>query len=147
MAEGQRRDHQPRHDLVADAEIDGGVEHVVRQADRGRHGDHVAREQRQLHAGLALRDAVAHGRHAAGHLGGAAGRARRLLDQVGEALKGLMRRQHVVVGGDDAEIGTRPLPQRLLVAGRAGGEAMGEIGAAEALAAGPLSTAVLIRAR
>ena len=78
MAEGQRRDHQPRHDLVADAEIDRGVEHVVRQADRGRHGDHVAREQRQLHAGLALGDAVAHGRHAAGDLRDAAGLARRL---------------------------------------------------------------------
>jgi hypothetical protein len=39
----------------------------------GGHGDDVARKQRQLHAGLALRDAVAHGRHAAGHLGDAAG--------------------------------------------------------------------------
>ena len=78
MAEGQRRDHQPRHDLVADAEIDGGIEHVVRQADRRRHGDHVARKQRQLHARLALGDAVAHGRHAAGHLRDAAGLARRL---------------------------------------------------------------------
>ena len=43
-----------------------------------RHGDHVAREQRQLHAGLALRDAVAHGGHAARDLRHAAGLARRL---------------------------------------------------------------------
>ena len=44
------------------------VEHVVAERDGGRHGDHVAAEQRQLHAGLALGDAVAHGRHAAGEL-------------------------------------------------------------------------------
>ena len=89
MAEGQRADHQARHDLVADAEIDGRVEHVVRQRDRRRHGDHVAGEQRQLHARLALGDAVAHGRHAARHLRDAAGLARRLLDQGGIALEGL----------------------------------------------------------
>ncbi len=76
VAEGQRRDHQAGHDLVADAEIDGRVEHVVRQADAGRHRDRVAREQRQLHAGLPLRDAVAHRRHAARDLRRAAGLAR-----------------------------------------------------------------------
>ena len=62
MAEGQRADEQARHDLVADAEIDRRVEHVVRQRDRGRERDHVAGKQRQLHALLALGDAVAHGR-------------------------------------------------------------------------------------
>src|SRR3546814_3355853 len=50
--------HQPRHDLVADAEEDRRVEHVVGEADRGRERDDVAGEQRQLHARLALRDAV-----------------------------------------------------------------------------------------
>ena len=72
--------------------------------DGRRHGDHVAREQRQLHARLALGDAVAHGRHAAGHLGDAAGLARRLLMSCRIGLERLMRRQHVVVGGDDAEV-------------------------------------------
>ena len=70
-----------------------------------RHGDHVAAEQRQLHADLALGDAVAHGGHAAGDLGHRTGLARGLADELGEALVGLMRREHVVVGGDDADVG------------------------------------------
>ena len=80
VAEGQRADDQARHDLVADAQHQRGVEHVVRQGDGGRHGDDVAGEQRQLHARAALGDAVAHGRHAAGELGDAARLARRRLD-------------------------------------------------------------------
>ncbi len=54
MPEGQRPDQEARHDLVADAEKHGGVEHVVAQGDRRRHGDNVAAEQRQIHARLAL---------------------------------------------------------------------------------------------
>jgi hypothetical protein len=65
----------------------------------------VSREQAQLHAGRALRDAVAHGRHAAGHLGRGAQAARLVLDQVGVMLQRLVRRQHVVVGVDDADVG------------------------------------------
>ncbi len=131
MAEGKRRDQQARHDLVADAEIDRGVEHVVRHADGRGHGDGVAREQRQLHAGLALGDAVAHRRHAARHLGDAAGGACRLADQLGIGLVGLVRREHVVVGGDDAEIGHHVALQRRLVLDAAGGEAMREVAAGE----------------
>ena len=41
MAEGERADQEPRHDLVADAEIDRSVEHVVRQRHRRRERDHV----------------------------------------------------------------------------------------------------------
>src|SRR3546814_2463570 len=59
----------------------------------------------QLHARLALRDAVAHSGHAAGHLRHAAGIARRLADDLRKALEGLVRGEHVVVGGDDREIG------------------------------------------
>jgi hypothetical protein len=51
VAEVQRADQQARHDLVAHAQVQRGVEHVVRQRDGGRHGDGVAREQRHLHAG------------------------------------------------------------------------------------------------
>jgi hypothetical protein len=68
VAEAQRADQQARHDLVAHAQAQRRVEHVVRQRHRGGHGDHVAREQRQLHAGAALGHAVAHRRHAAGDL-------------------------------------------------------------------------------
>ena len=73
VAEGQRADQQAGHDLVADAEHQRGVEHVVRERDRGRHRDHVAAEERELHAVAALGDAVAHRGHAAGDLGDAAG--------------------------------------------------------------------------
>ncbi len=137
MAEGEGGDHQSWHDLVADAEEDGGVEHVVRQADRRSHGDGVAREQRQLHAGLSLGDAVAHRRHAAGDLRRAAGLLRRLLDEVGEAAIGLVRRQHVVIGGDDAEIGRLVAGELGLVADGTGGKAVRQVGAGELAAADP----------
>ena len=61
----------------------------------------------------------------------AAGGARRRADDLGEALIGLMRREHVVIGGDDREVGRRLAADRRLVVGRAGGEAMGEVGAGE----------------
>ena len=104
------------------------------KGDRRRQRDDVAREKGKLHPFLALGDAVAHGRNPAGDLGRAAGRARRRLDEIGKARIGLVRGKHVIVGGDDRQIGSRPLPQRLLVARPAGGEAVGEIGAAEASA-------------
>ena len=134
MAERECADQEAGHDLVADAEIDRRVEHVVRQRDRRRKRDDVAREQRKLHAFLALRDAVAHRRHAARDLRRAARRPRRFLDEIGKARVRLVGRKHVVIGGDDREIGPGPLAQRLFVARRAGGEAVGEIGAAEPLA-------------
>ena len=68
MAEAQCADQQPGNDLVADAEIECRIEHVMGQGDRGRHGDDVARQERQLHSRQALGDAVAHGRDAAGDL-------------------------------------------------------------------------------
>ena len=134
VPERKRADQKARHDLVADAEVDRGVEHVVRQRHRRRERNHVAGEKRELHALLALGHAIAHRRHAASDLRRAADGARRLFDEVGKAGEGLMGRQHVVVGGYDREIGSRSVAQGLLVAGRAGGEAVGEIGAAEPLA-------------
>ena len=71
---------RPGHDLVADAEQQRRVEDVVRERDRRAHRDRVAREQAHLHAGQALRDAVAHRRHAAGDLRGRAERVRRVAD-------------------------------------------------------------------
>ena len=70
--------------------------------------DHVAAEQRELHPGTTLGDAVAHRRHAAGELGDAAGAQDLLLEQRGIALERLVRREHVVVGGDDRDV--RDLP-------------------------------------
>ena len=111
--------HTPRHRVA--------VEHAVRERDAGRHGDDIAAEQRQLHAGMALRDAVAHRRHAARHLRGCACLARRGANQPGIALERLVRRQHVVIGSDDGEIRPAQLLQRVLVARRCGGEAMRQI--------------------
>ena len=134
MSEGQRADHQPRHDLVADAEIDGGVEGLVRQRDGGGERDDVAREERELHSRLALRDAVAHGGHAARDLRRGPGGTRGLADQLGEALIGLVRREHVVIGGDDAEIGRVAAVKAVLVGRATGGKGMRLVGAAERLA-------------
>ncbi len=133
MAEGQGADHEARHDLVADAEVDGGIEGLVGERDRGRQRDDLAAEQRQLHAGLALGDAVAHGGHAARDLGGAPRLARRLPDHLGVGLVGLMRREHVVVSGDDGKVGAVAAAQHGLVAGMAGGEAMRLVRATERL--------------
>ena len=137
MAEGQRGNRQSRHDLVADAEKDRRIEHVVRQADGCSHGDDIARKQRQFHGRLALGDAVAHGRHAACHLRHAALFARRLLDQVGKILVGRMGRQHVVIGGDDPQIGFHIVRQVGFFRCAAGGKAMRKIAAGQGTAMWP----------
>ncbi len=134
MTEGECGDHETRHDLVADAEIERGVEHLVRQADGGAQRNHVARKQRQLHARFALRHAIAHSRDATGDLCHGTEIAGGGADEFREALIGLMRREHVVIGGDDADIGRIALGEFGLVAGAAGGKAMREIGATELLA-------------
>ncbi|MGZ2466297.1 hypothetical protein ACVJMZ_001821 [Sinorhizobium medicae] len=138
MAEGERGDRKPGYDLVADAEIDGRVEHVVRQADAGRHGDDIAREERQLHAGLPLGDAVAHGRHTAGDLRDTAGLVRGLTDQRRIGFERLMRRKHVVVGGDDAEICHAVARKRHLLGGGTDRKSMREVAAAEHRAVRPV---------
>ena len=104
MAKGQRPDHQPRHDLVANAQAKGGVIDPVRQPDRRCHGDDIAAHQRQLHARPPLGDAIAHCRHAASHLCSAACGPRGGADHLRIVFKRLVRRQHVVIGGDDADI-------------------------------------------
>ena len=50
---------------------------------------------------------------------------------VGIGLVGLVRREHVVVGGDDAEVRRAVACERVLVGGRAGGKAVGEVAAGE----------------
>ncbi len=68
VPERQGTDDKTRHDLVADAEIDHRIEGLVRERDGRGQGDHVAGEEGQFHARLALCDPVAHGRHTARHL-------------------------------------------------------------------------------
>jgi hypothetical protein len=135
VTEMQRADQQSRHDLVAHAEQQGGVEHVVRQGNRGRHRDRVAREQAQLHAGQALRDAVAHRRHPTGHLDRCAMATCLVANHGREALVGLVRRQHVVVGGDDGDVRRALGNDAEFVVARQGGERVGDVGAPHALAA------------
>ena len=102
MTERKRANHQTRYDFVAHTHKQAAVEHLVRQADGGTHGNHVAGEQRQFHTGIALRDAVAHGGRTAGDLGGCTVFLRFVFNLVGEVFKRLVCGNHVVVGGDDA---------------------------------------------
>ena len=130
MAEAERPDHQPGHDLVADAEQQRRVEHLVRERHRGRERDDVAAEQRELHPGTALGDAVAHRRHAAGELRDAAGAQDLLLEQRRVALERLVRREHVVVGGDDRDVRDLLAREQILLLGPARGHAVREVRAA-----------------
>src|SRR5262249_41999387 len=84
--------------------------------------------------GLALGDPVAHCGNTARDLGGRADRARLRPDQFRIMLIGFVSGEHVIVGGDDAQIRRHPLAQNILVACRASGEAMRLISAAQASA-------------
>ena len=53
MAEVKRADQETRDDLVADAQQQRAVEHIVGEPDGGGHRDGVARKKAQLHAGQA----------------------------------------------------------------------------------------------
>ena len=68
----------------------------------------------------------------------AAGFCRRLADDRGIGLEGLMRREHVVIGGDDPEIGNMVARKRLLLGGGTDRKAMGKVGATEHAALGTL---------
>ncbi len=137
MTEAQRTDQQARHDLVADAEQQRGVEQVVRQRHRRAHGDHLAAGNGQLHARLALGNAITHRRHAAGHLTHRADLAQRLAQALRVVLVGLVRREHVVVGGDDGHVGRIRQAQALLVLRATAGDTMGEVGALRRIAGRP----------
>jgi hypothetical protein len=65
VAEGSAPISSPGTILSQTPSISAASNMLCDSATAGGHRDHVAREQRQLHAGLALRDAVAHRRHAA----------------------------------------------------------------------------------
>ena len=90
MAEGGGAHEQARHDFVADAEHQAGIEGIVAERHGGGQRDHITAEQGQLHAGLTLGDAVAHGRHAAGDLRRRLAGACPIADLRGIALIGLV---------------------------------------------------------
>ena len=97
MTETQRAHHQTRHDLVADAEHQRAVEHVVGQRHGGGQRNHFAARQAQFHARLALGHAIAHGRGAAGELADGADFAQGLFDLFRKDFVRLVRREHVVI--------------------------------------------------
>jgi hypothetical protein len=136
VAEMQGADQQARHDLVADAQHQRGIEDIVRERNGRAHGDGIAAEQAQLHAGRALGHAVAHGGHAACHLGRGALPARLVLENVRIVRQRRVGRQHIVVGGHDADVGRLLLDDAYPVAARNAGKGMGHVGAAHGLGAG-----------
>src|SRR5450830_662751 len=75
------------------------------QGHGGGHGNHVAREQAELHACGALRHAITHGGHTAGHLRSGAQPAGFQLDELRVMLQWRVGRQHVVISGHDANVG------------------------------------------
>src|SRR5262245_46797216 len=80
---------------------------------------------------MALRDAIAHRRHAAGNLRNTARLLRSLLDERREPLIRLMRGKHVVIGSDNSKIRNGTAVHRLLHMSRACGDPMGKIGASK----------------
>ena len=129
MAEGEAADKQSRHDLVADAEAQGPVEHVVGEGDGGGKGNNIAAKKGEVHAVLALGNAVAHGRYAAGDLGHRAPGAGRGPELLRIGLVGLMGAEHVVVGRHDGQISRVGAGQRVLIGLAAAGHAMGQVAA------------------
>ena len=81
----------------------------------GRQRDDVTAEQRQVHTRLTLRHPVAHCRHTTRDLRRGADLACGQLDLLGVAPVRLMRRQHVIVSSDDADIGRGTLLDRAFV--------------------------------
>ncbi len=128
MAEAQRADQEAGDDLVADAEQQRAFEHRVAERDHRALRDVVAAEQRQVHARLPLRHPVAHGRDAARDLRRRADLAREQFDLFRIAAVRLMRREHVVIAGDDADIHLGAGPDHGLVLTR-GGKAVREVAA------------------
>src|SRR3989344_592645 len=125
-----------RHDLVAHAQQQRAIEHIVGQRYRSGHGNGIAGKQRQLHAGRALRDAIAHGRHAACHLHRGAVLGGLIAQHGGVTLVGLVGRQHVVVGRDHADVGRLFDRDLELVRARQCRIGMGQIGTAHAVLCG-----------
>ena len=153
MAEGQRADQQTRHDLVADAETQRGVEHVVRSATAVA----IAITSRlNSDSSMPGRPWVTPS-HIAGtppaNCATAPASRAAILISAGIALERLVRREHVVVGRYDREVRPGQGAQRLLVALAGGREAVRQIGARPSRAraapprrAPPHATEIIVRA-
>ena len=127
VTEAQRTHQQSGDDLVAYSQQRHAVIHRMAERDDGRHGNRIAAEERELHARLALRNPVAHGRGPASDLQRRADLARPDLHPFGISVIGLMRGQHVVICGDHAEVRALGGHYRCLILLRTG-EGMREVG-------------------
>jgi len=107
MPKRQRGHRQARNDFIADAEVERTVKHIVRQADRGGHGNHFPAEEGELHPVLALGHAIAHSRNAACDLADGVHRVQGFTDNVRVAFIGLVRGEHIIVGGDNGDVVTQ----------------------------------------
>ncbi len=143
MSKLQSTNQQARHDLVAHAQHECRIKHIVAQRNRSGHGNHITTEEAQFHARRALGHAIAHGRHATGYLGRGAQFAGLFLDDIRVVLQRRMGREHVVIGVDNANVrrtgrynlnGAQPTGF-LLVGIRHSCKSMGHVGAAQTLRA------------
>ncbi len=143
IAKAQSTHDQTGDDLIAYAQIHRRVEHVVRQANGRRHGDVVSTEQAQLHPRLTLSHAIAHGRGGAGYLGGAAHLTCRLFNDGRKTLVGLVRAEHIVIGGNDADMSRVHHFNGVFGCRLAGGKAVRQIATGQLLAIGDVIACLL----
>ena len=106
----------------------------MRQPNGGAHRNHIARKQRQFHAFVALRDAVAHRGRAPRHLRCCAVFLHFVFNPIGKIFKRLVRRHHVVIRANHADIGHIGLLHLDLDGFRHGGIAVRQVGAAQLVA-------------
>lgn len=136
MAEVQRANQQTRHDLVAHTEHQGRIKGVMAQRHGSGHGDRIAAEQAQFHAGHALGHAIAHRWGATCNLCRRTTLAGFVFQNVRVVLKRRMGRQHIVVSRHDGHIGCALCHHTQLVIAGQGGKCVCHIGTAHALCAG-----------
>lgn len=104
MTEGESPNQQAGNDLIANAKEHCCIKHAMGQTNGSRHGNQVSREQGEVHCGLALRDTITHSRYAASDLCCCLHLPNNFPNDLRVVLIGLVRGEHVIVGGDDAQI-------------------------------------------
>ena len=142
MAKGQRTNQQSWDNLVTDPEADRRIKGIMGQGHRGSLGNHIARKQRQLHPWTTLSYTITHGRHATGNLCRGTMIKCGCLDLVRVARVRLMRRQHIVIGRDNTDVGLLRLTEPDLGTRLGGGIGVGLIGTRQLGAARRLSPEV-----
>ena len=115
------------HNFVAHTKAERRIKHVMGQRNCGRHGNHITRKQRQIHAGLPLSDPITHRGDTACDLSHRTQPFCCFLDERWIALVRRVRAEHIVVRGDNRDIGHQFICQAILVLARASRHAVGQI--------------------